>query len=125
MSITRTMTVAPDCTVAITKGVDGEVVCKGSWGLEGTTMELRYPGTTLKATRIGTSLLVRDSCCSPDPSTATCVHHPVETSDTTIRQPQHFLSFLPEPHGHGSFRPVLLARCTKGLTLLPEAGPSA
>jgi hypothetical protein len=29
----------------------------------------------------------------------------------TLAPPQHFLYFLPEPQGHGSFRPTLEALC--------------
>jgi hypothetical protein len=31
----------------------------------------------------------------------------VSVSPSTIAPPQHFLYFLPEPHGHGSFHPTL------------------
>jgi hypothetical protein len=38
---------------------------------------------------------------------------------------QHFLCFFPEPHGHGSFRPILEEGCQGvGALLLTMASPS-
>src|SRR5436190_1048855 len=45
------------------------------------------------------------------------IPHPISRNPT---QPQHFLYFFPDPHGHGSFRPILLPAFFIGFTF-PEA----
>src|ERR671916_607083 len=87
------------------------------------------PSSSTSAPRRPTSKNVSSSARRPSSSAVfslSSANYPVRTSGASVELigtlsggapgcPWHFLNFLPLPHGHGSFRPTLLASALRGL----------